>query len=81
MQQPVFLISLTGVEFLLINSDEFCIFVFTDRALTRPGRFDSKVIVPVPDVRGRKDIIELYLKTVSCGDGKCFIHREFYVAC
>lgn len=39
-----------------------------DKALTRPGRFDSKVIVPMPDVRGRKEILELYLKTVPCGD-------------
>eukprot|EP00794_Sanderia_malayensis_P003335 gene3335-3824_t len=39
-----------------------------DKALTRPGRFDSKVIVPIPDVKGRKDIIELYLKTVPCSD-------------
>eukprot|EP00795_Rhopilema_esculentum_P014677 gene14677-5768_t len=39
-----------------------------DKALTRPGRFDSKVIVAIPDVRGRKEILDLYLKTVPCGD-------------
>ncbi len=35
-----------------------------DPALTRPGRFDSTVDVPLPDVRGRKDIIDLYLSKV-----------------
>ncbi|XP_024534572.1 ATP-dependent zinc metalloprotease FTSH 11, chloroplastic/mitochondrial [Selaginella moellendorffii] len=33
-----------------------------DPALTRPGRFDRHVVVPNPDVRGRQDILELYLK-------------------
>ena len=33
-----------------------------DAALTRPGRFDREVAVPLPDVRGRLDIIEYYLK-------------------
>jgi len=32
-----------------------------DKALTRPGRFDSKVHVLLPDVRGRKEILNLYL--------------------
>lgn len=35
-----------------------------DPALTRPGRFDSTVNVPLPDVRGRQEIIELYLSRV-----------------
>jgi len=36
-----------------------------DPALSRPGRFDKQVEVPVPDVKGRKEIIEHYLqKTV-----------------
>uniref|UniRef100_A0ACD5VMC7 Uncharacterized protein n=1 Tax=Avena sativa TaxID=4498 RepID=A0ACD5VMC7_AVESA len=33
-----------------------------DPALTRPGRFDRHIVVPSPDVRGRQDILELYLQ-------------------
>lgn len=33
-----------------------------DPALTRPGRFDKMVVVPSPDINGRKQIIDLYLK-------------------
>lgn len=32
-----------------------------DPALTRPGRFDRHVTVNLPDVNGRKEILELYL--------------------
>lgn len=32
-----------------------------DPALTRPGRFDRHVVVTNPDVRGRQEILELYL--------------------
>jgi len=32
-----------------------------DSALTRPGRFDRQVAVPLPDVKGREDILSLYL--------------------
>jgi cell division protease FtsH len=32
-----------------------------DRALLRPGRFDRKVVVDPPDVRGREKILEIYL--------------------
>lgn len=33
-----------------------------DPALTRPGRFDRHIAVPNPDVRGRQEILELYLQ-------------------
>jgi len=33
-----------------------------DTALTRPGRFDKVVVVPSPDINGRKQIIDLYLQ-------------------
>lgn len=35
-----------------------------DKALLRPGRFDRHVYVPLPDVRGRMQILNLYLKDV-----------------
>jgi len=36
-----------------------------DAAIVRPGRFDKQVSVPVPDLKGRKEIIEYYLKKVT----------------
>jgi ATP-dependent metalloprotease len=33
-----------------------------DNALLRPGRFDKHVEVPLPNVSGRKDILNIYLK-------------------
>jgi cell division protease FtsH len=33
-----------------------------DPALLRPGRFDRQVVVSLPDIRGRKAIIEVYIK-------------------
>ena len=33
-----------------------------DPALTRPGRFDRHVVVSIPDYKGRKEILELYMK-------------------
>ncbi|EMS48582.1 ATP-dependent zinc metalloprotease FTSH 9, chloroplastic/mitochondrial [Triticum urartu] len=38
-----------------------------DPALTRPGRFDRHIVVPSPDVRGRQDILELYLQDKPVG--------------
>ena len=35
-----------------------------DAAATRPGRFDKIVHIPSPDLEGRKDIFDLYLKKV-----------------
>ncbi len=31
-----------------------------DPALTRPGRFDRQVVVPVPDIKGREGILEVH---------------------
>ena len=40
-----------------------------DPALLRPGRFDRQVIVPVPDIKGRQLILEIYgKKTKLAGD-------------
>ena len=36
-----------------------------DAALTRPGRFDRHVAVPLPDVRGRLEILKYYLQVGS----------------
>lgn len=33
-----------------------------DEALLRPGRFDKHITVPLPDVGGRKEILEMYAK-------------------
>ncbi|KAE9969896.1 hypothetical protein BLS_005184 [Venturia inaequalis] len=38
-----------------------------DSALTRPGRFDRNVNVPLPDVRGRMAILKLKLKNMQIG--------------
>jgi len=40
-----------------------------DPALTRPGRFDRQVQVPLPDLQGRYEILKIYAAKVECGPG------------
>ena len=36
-----------------------------DPALLRPGRFDRQVVVPLPDIRGREEIIKVHIRKIS----------------
>jgi len=38
-----------------------------DQALLRPGRFDKHIVVSLPDVGGRKEILEMYAKKTKLG--------------
>jgi len=38
-----------------------------DPALLRPGRFDRQVVVPLPDIVGREQILKIYSKKISIG--------------
>jgi len=39
-----------------------------DPALLRPGRFDRQVIVPIPDVKGREEILKVHAKRTPLAD-------------
>jgi cell division protease FtsH len=55
------------------SSDQIIVIAATNRAdvldpaLTRPGRFDRQVVVPLPDVKGRYDILKVHSKKVKMG--------------
>lgn len=38
-----------------------------DPALLRPGRFDRRVYVPIPDVKGREEILKIHTKGIPLG--------------
>ncbi|MCE5278300.1 MAG: ATP-dependent zinc metalloprotease FtsH [Planctomycetaceae bacterium] len=54
------------------TSDQVIVIAATNRmdvldpALTRPGRFDRQIIVPLPDVGGRLEILKIYAAKVRC---------------
>jgi cell division protease FtsH len=61
------LVEMDGFE----SSDQVIVIAATNRAdvldpaLTRPGRFDRQVIVPLPDLKGRLEILQVHAKKVK----------------
>jgi len=62
------LVEMDGFE----SSDQVIVIAATNRmdvldpALTRPGRFDRQIDVPLPDLRGRYEILRIYAAKVEC---------------
>jgi len=38
-----------------------------DHALTRPGRFDRQIFIPLPDLKGRVDILKVHAEKIKLG--------------
>lgn len=53
----------TGEGIILIGATNFP--ESLDKALVRPGRFDRHVVVPLPDVRGRMEILRHHLRNIG----------------
>ena len=57
------------------TSDQVIVIAATNRedvldpALTRPGRFDRRVYVPLPDIKGRLEILRVHAKKVKLAPG------------
>ena len=55
------------------SSDQVIVIAATNRvdvldpALTRPGRFDRQIDVPLPDLQGRYEILKIYVSKVKAG--------------
>ena len=45
-----------------------------DPALTRPGRFDRRVPVELPDLKGREEILKVHAKNIKVAPGVDFSH-------
>ncbi len=45
-----------------------------DPALTRPGRFDRRVPVELPDLKGREEILKVHAKKIKIADDVDFAH-------
>ncbi|MBT7170779.1 MAG: ATP-dependent zinc metalloprotease FtsH, partial [Phycisphaerales bacterium] len=64
------LVEMDGFE----SSDQVIVIAATnrpeilDQALTRSGRFDRQIQVPLPDVVGREQILKIYLDKITVGD-------------
>ncbi len=46
------------------------------RALIRPGRFDSRINIPLPDVKARYEILKLHAKKVKMSEGQILVYRS-----
>jgi len=63
------LVEMDGFE----SSDQIIVMAATNRAdvldpaLTRPGRFDRQINVPLPDLRGRYEILKVHARKVKTG--------------
>ncbi len=61
------------VPFFTISGSDFVEMFVTNRpdvldpALLRPGRFDRQVVVPLPDIRGREQILKVHMRKIPVG--------------